>query len=51
VLSALAEIDPNGVPEHRHAQDFDLVYDGKYPPKCAVALAGKCAGEFCGACS
>jgi hypothetical protein len=44
IVSALAEIDQNGVPEHRHAKGFDLIHNGKkYPPKYSVALAGKYA--------
>lgn len=44
VFSALAEIDKNGVPDHRLAKGFDLVHDGKkYPPKYVVSLAGKYA--------
>jgi len=40
VLSALKEIDKNGVPSTRKSRKYDLVFkDKKYPPKYVVSLA------------
>jgi hypothetical protein len=44
VLSAIAEIDANGVPNTRRAKGFDVIVDGKtYPPKYLLCLAGRFA--------
>jgi hypothetical protein len=44
VLTALAEIDANGVPPDRNAKSFDLLYNGQsYPPKYVISLAAKSA--------
>jgi 5-methylcytosine-specific restriction protein B len=42
VLSALAEIDSQGVPADAQSTGYDLIYGGKsYPPKLVVSLAVK----------
>jgi len=44
VLTAIAQIDQEGVPDQRQATGFDLVYNGKaYPPKYVISLAVKAA--------
>ena len=42
VLTALAEIDSQGVPADAQSTGYDLIYEGKsYPPKLVVSLAVK----------
>ena len=44
VRAGLKLIDRDGVPKGRHSRGYELVHSGKrYPPKYAVALAGKVA--------
>src|SRR5215471_7559053 len=44
VLSAVAEIDANGIPKGREARGFDLLCEGKaYPPKYVISVAVKAA--------
>ncbi|MBR9859801.1 AAA domain-containing protein [bacterium] len=44
VLSALGEIDKEGVPKGRHSSTYDLLYNGKrYPPKAVISIANRYA--------
>jgi hypothetical protein len=44
VISAVREIDLNGIPPGRGSNKFDLVFNGKkYPPKYTLSLANRYA--------
>lgn len=44
ILNAIKEIDKNGIPKHRVARKYKLIYEEKeYPPKYVVALANEYA--------
>jgi len=40
ILSAIQEIDKEGVRKGRHSSTYDLIYEGKpYPPKLVISIA------------
>ncbi len=42
LLKAMAEIDANGVPLHRHSTRWSVLHEGRaYPPKYVVSLANR----------
>jgi 5-methylcytosine-specific restriction enzyme A len=44
ILKAMAEIDINGVPSHRHSTRWSVLHEGRaYPPKYVVSLANRYA--------
>jgi hypothetical protein len=44
IITALEEIDKNGIPKDRSSAAYDLVADGKsYPPKYVISIANKYA--------
>ena len=44
ILKAMAEIDINGVPRHRHSTRYAVLHEGRaYPPKYVVSLANRYA--------
>src|SRR5579872_6253900 len=44
ILSAIQEINKDGVRAGRHSTTYDLVYDGeRYPPKYVLSLAARYA--------
>jgi hypothetical protein len=46
VLSAIHEIDGEGIRPGRHSSTYDLIYDGKrYPPKLVMSIAARYATD------
>jgi hypothetical protein len=44
ILSAIKEIDTNGVPAGRQSSTYDLIHNGKpYPPKFVISIANRFA--------
>jgi 5-methylcytosine-specific restriction protein B len=44
ILSAIAEIDKEGIRSGRQSSTYDLVYEGKiYPPKLVISIANRYA--------
>ena len=44
ILSAIKEIDEQGIRAGRHSSTYDLIYDGKtYPPKLVISIANRYA--------
>ena len=44
ILSAIKEIDEQGIRNGRHSNTYDLIYDGKpYPPKLVISIANRYA--------
>jgi hypothetical protein len=44
ILSAIAEIDKEGIRSGRHSSTYDLVYEGNsYPPKLVISIANRFA--------
>jgi 5-methylcytosine-specific restriction protein A len=44
IISAIREIDRDGVPPRRNSTRYDLLYDGqRYPPKYVVSIANRYA--------
>ncbi|WP_203418350.1 McrB family protein [Flavobacterium sharifuzzamanii] len=44
ILSAIKEIDQNGIPTSRQSSTYDLIYENKfYPPKLIISIANRFA--------
>jgi len=44
IISAIREIDRDGVPPRRNSKLYDLLYNGRrYPPKYVVSIANRYA--------